>query len=114
MRRAKKFRLVYRRSLDGAIFESAALAAVPPFGELNDDDLYERDGEEDDPGGTMPMDINEGHPKKPGDRPNRIQRAQHGSDAVRCDCRAHNVIHGNEEQQKERCPQMPLSIPKAR
>ena len=104
MRRAKKFRLVYRRSLDGAIFESAALAAVPPFGELDDDDLHERDGEEDDPGGTVPMNINEDHPEKPRGSPYGIQRTQHGRNAARCDCRAHNVIHRNEEQQKEGRP----------
>ena len=81
-----------------------ALAGVPPFGELNDDDFHERNREEDDPSGAMPMNIDEGHPKEPGDRTNRIQRAQHGSDAARCDCRAHNVIGRNEEQQKQRRP----------
>lgn len=59
------------------------LAAVPPFGELDDDDLHERDGEEDDPGRAVPVNIDKGHPKEPRDGPNGIQPAEHGSDAAR-------------------------------
>lgn len=41
-----------QRHLGDVALEIVALAGVPPFGELDDDDLHERDGEEDDPSGA--------------------------------------------------------------
>ena len=88
-----------------------------PFHHLeswDDDDLHERDGEEDDPGRAVPVNIDKGHPKEPRDGPNGIQPAEHGSDAAGHDRCGHQVVHGNKEQQKQRRPQMPPEHAEAR